>query len=237
MSQPYLSRNDIEQIARRVSDQYKSAAVPQKHLCYVVDPMELADVLGLQVDFQYLTRDGSVLGLTTPEEALIPVLDMDSNPVLYHLDGQTVLIEQRLNNLPRFLGRRNFTIAHEIAHQILYRLYPGAYGIQRRTLCDYRRSSKPRRQITNWTEWQADTLGAAILLPEDAVQEGMFIFGLGEHMTVLSKKTRQTNLNRFAAWQISSAYPERQKVKQVQHFCQRRPQPGISNQGIFRAGR
>lgn len=188
MSQPYLSRNDIEQIARRVSDQYKSAAVPQKHLCYTVDPMELADVLGLQVDFQYLTRDGSVLGLTTPEEALIPVLDMDSNPVLYHLDGQTVLIEQRLNNLPRFLGRRNFTIAHEIAHQILYRLYPDAYGIQCRALCDYRRSSKPRKQITNWTEWQADTLGAAILLPEDAVQEGMFIFGLGDHMTVLSKK-------------------------------------------------
>ena len=119
---------------------------------------------------------------------MIPVLDMDSNPFLYHLDGRTVLVEQRLNNLSRFRGRRNFTIAHEIAHQILYRLFPDAYGVQRRTLCDYRRSSKPRKQITDWTEWQADALGAAILLPEDAVQEGMFIFGLGERMKVLSKK-------------------------------------------------
>ena len=178
MNRAYLSRNDIEQIAKRVSEQYKSVAVPQKHLCYVVDPVELADVLGLQVDFQYLTRDGSVLGLTTPEEALIPILDMDSNSFLYHLDGRTVPVEQRLDNLPRFRGRRNFTIAHEIAHQILYRLFPDAYGMQRRTLCDYRRSSKPRKQITDWTEWQADALGAAILLPEDAVQEGMFIFGL-----------------------------------------------------------
>lgn len=76
MNRAYLSRNDIEQIAKRVSAQYKSVAVPQKHLCYVVDPIELADVLGLQAEFQYLTRDGSVLGLTTPEEALIPVLDM-----------------------------------------------------------------------------------------------------------------------------------------------------------------
>ena len=177
MNRAYLSRNDIDQIAKRVSEQYISVAVPQKHLCYVVDPIELADVLGLQVEFQYLTKDGSVLGLTTPQEALIPVLDMDSNPFLYHLDGRTVLVEQRLNNLSRFRGRRNFTIAHEIA-----------YGVQRRTLCDYRRSSKPHKQITDWTEWQADTLGAAILLPEDAVQEGMFIFGLGERMKVLSKK-------------------------------------------------
>ena len=115
MNRAYLSRNDIEQIAKRVSEQYKSVAVPQKHLCYVVDPVELADVLGLQVDFQYLTKDGSILGLTTPQEALIPVLDMDSNPFLYHLDGRTVLVEQRLDNLPRFRGRRNFTIAHEIA--------------------------------------------------------------------------------------------------------------------------
>ena len=148
MNRAYLSRNDIEQIAKRVIETYKSVAVPQKHLCYVVDPVELADVLGLQVDFQYLTKDGSILGLTTPEEALIPVLDMDSNPFLYHLDGRTVLVEQRLDNLPRFRGRRNFTIAHEIAHQILYRLFPDAYGMQRRTLCDYRRSSKPCKQIS-----------------------------------------------------------------------------------------
>ena len=31
--------------------------------------------------------------------------------------------------------------------------------------------------------------------------------------------------------------PGRQKVKQVQHFCQRRPQQAISNQGIFWGGR
>ena len=197
MNQAYLSRNDIEHIAKGISEAYKSAAVPQKHLCYTVDPMVLADVLGLQVEFQFLTKDGSILGLTTPEEALIPVLDMDSNPYLYHLDGRTVLVEQRLDNLLRFRGRRNFTIAHEIAHQILYRLFPDAYGVQSRTLCDYRRSGKPRKQITDWAEWQADTLGAAILLPEDAVQDGMFIFGLGEHMTVLSNKYSPNKFESF----------------------------------------
>ena len=48
MNRAYLSRNDIEQIAKRVIETYKSVAVPQKHLCYVVDPVELADVLGFR---------------------------------------------------------------------------------------------------------------------------------------------------------------------------------------------
>ena len=34
MNRAYLSRNDIEQIAKRVSEQYKSVTVPKKHLCY-----------------------------------------------------------------------------------------------------------------------------------------------------------------------------------------------------------
>ena len=168
----------------------------QKIIQFSIDP-HIPDVVGRRSQCVDVCEDGSILGLTTPEEALIPVLDMDSNPFLYHLDGQTVLVEQRLDNLPRFRGRRNFTIAHEIAHQILYRLFPDAYGVQRRTLCDYRRSSKPRKQITDWTEWQADALGAAILLPEDAVQEGMFIFGLGEHMKVLSKKYSPNKFESF----------------------------------------
>lgn len=188
MSHVYLSRSDIEHIAKRVNEKYKSVAVPQKHLFYSVDPIKLAGVLGLHVDFQRLTRDGSILGLTTPEEALIPVLEIGGNPFLYHLDGRTVLVEQRLNNLDRFRGRKNFTIAHEIAHQILYRLFPEAYGVQCRTLCDYRRSGKPHRQITDWTEWQADTLAAAILLPEEVVRDAMILYGPGEHMKVLSKK-------------------------------------------------
>lgn len=197
MNHAYLSKNDIEHIAKRVSKKYKSVAVPQKHLCYSVDPVKLAEILGFHVDFQRLTRDGSILGLTAPDEALIPVLDTDNNPFLYLLDGKTVLVEERLNRLQQFQGRRNFTIAHEIAHQLLYRLFPDTYGIQRRTLCDYRRSHGPKKPISDWTEWQADALGAAILLPEDAVLEGMFFFGLGEHMKVLSRKYSPNNYESF----------------------------------------
>lgn len=188
MNHLYLSRTDIETIAQDIAAQYKSAQIPQKHLCYSVDPEALAGVLGLTVDYQILSRDGTILGATSPSETYISILDSNKVEMLYYLDGRTVLVEKRLTQNPRLIGRRNFTIAHEIAHQILYREYPDSYGIDCRTLCDYRRSSKTHSKITDWHEWQADTLGAAILLPEDAVKDAMFYFGLGERMTVLNKK-------------------------------------------------
>ena len=38
---PCLSREQLEQIADGVIHQYKAALVPEKHLCYNVDPTEL----------------------------------------------------------------------------------------------------------------------------------------------------------------------------------------------------
>lgn len=54
MSQRYLSRKDIEKIAKDVIQYYKSIMVPEKHLCYSVDPMALAHILNISVDFQHL---------------------------------------------------------------------------------------------------------------------------------------------------------------------------------------
>ena len=47
----YLSREQIEQIADGVIHHYKNALVPEKHLCYNVDPTELASLLGYTIDY------------------------------------------------------------------------------------------------------------------------------------------------------------------------------------------
>lgn len=185
MDQLYLSRTDIEAIALEVTGLYKMKKVPQRHLMYSVDLLELADLLGLSVDQQRLSPDGSILGMTAPDAQLVGIVGPNGEEYLYPLDGKTVLVESRLWNDSRLIGRRNFTLAHEIAHQILYQRFPGTYGIDNRVLCDYRRSD---RRITNWHEWQADALGAAIFLPKDAILDGMFLCNLGEHVQTLSKK-------------------------------------------------
>lgn len=197
VSVAYLSRQHIEQIADGIIRQYKEAAVPEKRLCYRVDATELATLLGYTVDDQYLTLDGSVLGKTASGKIWITVYDPDKSEILYELDDRTLLIEKRLLLSPRNTGRRNFTIAHELAHQIINRRFPEPNGVDCRIFCDYRRSPDSRKKVTDWQEWQADALAAALLLPLDAIRDAMFLFGLGEKMKVLSRKYSQYKYERF----------------------------------------
>lgn len=194
---PCLSRNDIEKIAIQITDQYKRNYWPERRLFYVVDPLELAQMLDLKVEFRHLSDDGTVLGMTSPDEVCVTIFDDNMEEMMFYLDGSTILIEKNLNEHPAAIGRRNFTIAHECAHQIIYRLFPEVYGTNCRIFCDYRRNTKPRKRIEDWDEWQADTLGAALLLPEDAIKDAMFIFDLGEKMKVLSRKYSENRYNNF----------------------------------------
>lgn len=100
MAAPVLSREDIEQIAGRVLSIYTEAYVPERHLCYQVNPEELADVLGLEVDYQIPSLDGSILGVTSPDEQYVPVY-YDGEECYYYLDGNTILIDARLCASPQ----------------------------------------------------------------------------------------------------------------------------------------
>ncbi len=117
MAAPILSREDIEQIAGRVLSIYTEAYVPERHLFYQVNPEELADVLGLEVDYQIPSPDGSILGVTSPDEQYVPVY-YNGEECYYYLDGNTILIDVRLCASAKTIGRKNYTLAHEIAHQM-----------------------------------------------------------------------------------------------------------------------
>lgn len=192
----YLSRDDIEKIADSVIHRYKTAYVPEKHLCYSVNPTDLAALLGYTIVYVNITKDGSILGQTSSGQIWTSILDESMNEMMFFLDGKTILIDKRLLN-PSCAGRRNFTIAHELAHQILNRLFSVASGAQNRIFCDYRRSSHPRKRITDWYEWQADALAAALLLPLEVVQDNMFMSGLGDKITILSRKFSRSKYDRF----------------------------------------
>ena len=187
MTAPILSRSDIEQIAQKILSVYTEAYVPEKHLCYQVEPEKLADVLGLEVDYQILSLDGSILGVTSPDEQFVTIY-MENEGCLYYLDGNTILIDGRLCLSPRNAGRKNYTLAHEISHQVLYKAFPGHFSSAQQLMYHTRKKPKEHRTVTDWAEWQADALAAALLMPEHAIREGMFLVGLGEHIGTLSKK-------------------------------------------------
>jgi Zn-dependent peptidase ImmA (M78 family) len=194
---PYLSKDDIEKIAAKVICQYKVQYVPERCMCYTVDVTVLAEMLGLKIEYVNITRDGSILGQTSSGRVWTEIYDDNMSKLFFELDGSIILIDKRLLNNPEIAGRKNFTIAHEIAHQILNRLYPEMYDTQNRIFCDYRRSAKPKKEIVDWHEWQADALAAALLLPFDVLQDSMFVFGLGEKMKMLSRKYSSTRFELF----------------------------------------
>lgn len=191
----YLSRAQIEAMAETVIQQYLEMVSPQKRLFCYVDISELAEMLGFTIDYQYLSEDGTILGMTASQPVSAVICDLNRSPMVYDLDGRTILIEQRLLH-PSLVGRRNFTIAHELAHQIINRTYPEEYAMENRVLCDYRRTEQ-HKKIADWHEWQADALGAALLLPREAVTDAMFLHGLGKKMTVLSRKYSESRYRSF----------------------------------------
>ena len=166
-------------------------------MCYMVDIAELAEMLGFRIEYVHITKDGSILGQTSSGRIWTEIYDDDMNKMFFELDGSTILIDKRLQNSSKTIGRRNFTIAHEIAHQIINRRYPKMYNRQNRIFCDYRRSNRSRQKIVDWYEWQADTLAAALLLPLDSLRDSMFMFGLGEKMKMLSRKYSENRYNDF----------------------------------------
>ena len=142
-----MPEEEIEALADRLYRAY--AALPEADKRRV-DPELMAEkLLGLRVEYRRLSRDGSILGITSPENVGVPVLEGDG-AAWYFLDGRTILLEERLLSPWTCPGRRRFTLMHEISHRLL----DSAGG-----------------------EAQADRLAAALLMPEALLRRNLAALG------------------------------------------------------------
>ena len=95
-----LSRKDIENIAIRVEKAYIALPNSQYEDSLRVDIKRLCtDLLGLTVDHQRLSKNGSILGLTSFSEYGIEVFGEDGESSYYYLDGKTILIDSSLKSI------------------------------------------------------------------------------------------------------------------------------------------
>ena len=185
-----LSRFDIEAIADKYVQAYMALPDVRNTQIYRIDPeLFLEKVLGLNVEYQHLSYDGSILGMTSFTEMGVQVFEDDDNEAFFFLDGKTVLVEKDLNFDSKLKGRKNFTLMHEGSHQIFKMLFPNDYGVTQKSarVHYYKANSERNKPISDWEEWQANTLGAAILLPENLIKQGMYLFSLGEKIECLNK--------------------------------------------------
>lgn len=126
--------------------------------------------LGLCMQYRPLSDEGTILGLTTYAET-----DVNLGGQILHMPTNACLIECQLLENSRhdksIKGRLRFTIAHECAHQILYRLgllSPYAYI---KVQDDHAYSLRELKSREDWNEWQANALAAALLMPSNAVRD------------------------------------------------------------------
>ena len=84
----------------------------------------------------------------------------------------------RQGQIKKLCGKRRLTLAHECAHQILFQLE----SEEVKASCEMRYSARtaytPRELKTreDWNEWQANVLGAAILMPQKEIDLAAWYF-------------------------------------------------------------
>ena len=133
--------------------------------------------LGLRVSFACLSPDGSICGVTAYADTEYKITELGITRTLALKRNQVILDESfiRSGNVQRLCAKRRFTLAHECAHQILFQLESEEVKASCEMKYSARTAYTPRELKTreDWNEWQANVLGAAILLPQKEVDLAM----------------------------------------------------------------
>ena len=156
----YLRPELLEAIARNTLKKYDSSLI----LGYEAKSVPIEDIiesLGLTLEYQYIRKNGRILGETVFDDDYIPIYNMEAKQYeLIFVERGTIILDASLLRC-RTQGRLRFTAAHELAHWLIHQeLYSGT-GDMAAMLKSISKSSDADKYI----ERQADMLGSALLLP------------------------------------------------------------------------
>ena len=160
--------------------------------------------LGLDVQYAKLSDDGETLGVTAYKNTILELPLRDGNEEIC-VPVDTILLDNSLKS-PGNVHRLRFTLAHEAAHQILARIEERQAGYS------FRRVFVPGKRYTCgeikaaeylW-ERQANTLGAALLMPKSmitphtSIERRLFILtAFGVQFDTMEYKSIKALANRF----------------------------------------
>jgi Zn-dependent peptidase ImmA (M78 family) len=175
-----LSKKDIEEIATDfLSENYPHVLrEPQ-----TVDIDHLAvERMYLDIEYKDLTYDRSVLGLITFENGMIPYINEILRSDIIFIEEGTIVIDVSLREKSQ-QKRRRFTVGHECSHWLLHRTFYSPIN-QTYTMRKERNESyiacrgidiESAKRYDNsdvaWSEWQANGLAAALLMPAEPFRQ------------------------------------------------------------------
>ena len=159
----------LEVISRQVISKY------DPRLLYAPAPIPvecIMEEIGLTIEFQYLRKNGRVLGETVFEDAMIPIYERENNEgyKLIPVKAGTVLIDASLIH-NRGDGRFRYTCAHELSHWVIDKNYFMALGEQSAAMMKKAaRSSETGAAI----ERQANRMASCLLMPKGVLKKAFY---------------------------------------------------------------
>lgn len=166
-----LSKVDIENLAKSVLNDFRySTGI---YTSFTPIDQLASDYLGLTVRFETLSDDMSFCGVTAYDDTRLKV-EVDGMKRVIEIKRNEIILNLeflKASKIQSLCGRRRFTLAHEVAHQILFALETQERKAHCRKIYSTRTTHSIRQLKTaeDWNEWQADYLGAALLMPKDGV--------------------------------------------------------------------
>ena len=171
-----MSRAEIEEISEGLiklyAQKYRNKAVQ-----YIDIEHFITEFLLLHIEYASFAEDdcGRIGFMADGETSLLIHNDGKIIPFVFPKD--TIVLDKILLSEKEH-GRRRFTMAHEASHHILCKMYSVPSTGRFHTEFDSERnySKDELVQMSASAEWQADTMGAALLMPRYIIENAMAKF-------------------------------------------------------------
>ena len=180
---PVLSKEEIEAHATKVISDYDITLLNEPRAVPIEDIIER--YLKLDMDYKTLSKDSTILGMTVFINGYLDVYNKElGTEEKIKVSKGTIIIDNNLIEDEKFLHRYRFTCSHEASHWILHRSkydreiegqisllgdYPQDIGVKclnRSIESAFGYKETRLKDDNDWLEWQADYMGASLLLPK-----------------------------------------------------------------------
>ena len=175
MNYPRYNQVQLEKIAYEVTKKYDASLLQQSRYVDVYDVIE--KILDVPYDWKYISPDQSILGATAFSDGYIwawPKSQYEDGMLPYKVavDAGTIIIDSTLTENDN-RGRENFTVMHEVFHQILHKEYFTGNEEIHYSYTNEVNSVGHKKLITpmDFIEYQANYCAASFLMPRNVVIE------------------------------------------------------------------
>ncbi|WP_296972578.1 helix-turn-helix transcriptional regulator [Tepidanaerobacter sp. EBM-38] len=164
---PYIHSEELDNVATDFLRRHYPKALKTP---MAVDPLKLAEKMGLDVKIRHITKDLSIFGQVYFHDTEAKIYDPDKDEmVITSVNARTIFVDPKAYFL-RNLGAVNNTIVHECVHWDKHRK---AFELERlynssatKIRCQVVGGIKDgERDATDWMEWQANSLAPRIQMP------------------------------------------------------------------------